>query len=262
MRRAFTLIELLVVISMIALLLALVMPSITSARQAAIRVNCASNMRQVSIAYISMALRNSGYYPLTHREVHTDESLLYRKGLGYAGAPQWHNGDFTPNQDQLHWTNRALYDEFTNSGIALEQFNCPARTDELAWVLGQTVRFGYFLHGGRYQGPNLYTQSDKPWQTPMSFSDDSDYVLMSDILSYAENNISIASTYAHSPTGTIYYPGGFVVPIEQTNADGGNSLMNDGSIQWIQVDDMARFSAAAKGAWRHYGYWYDSPAYE
>lgn len=48
-RRGFTLIELLVVISIIALLIAILLPALKAARETAKRVNCASNMRQIGI---------------------------------------------------------------------------------------------------------------------------------------------------------------------------------------------------------------------
>ncbi|MGC9261797.1 MAG: prepilin-type N-terminal cleavage/methylation domain-containing protein, partial [Phycisphaerae bacterium] len=63
-RNAFTLVELLVVISIIALLIALLLPALARARQLAVRIQGASNMRQIGIALHEYANVYRGQYPL------------------------------------------------------------------------------------------------------------------------------------------------------------------------------------------------------
>ncbi|MEI8379866.1 MAG: DUF1559 domain-containing protein [Planctomycetota bacterium] len=62
-RRGFTLIELLVVISIIAVLASLIAPAVQSARRAARKVQCLSNMRNVGLAMQNFASSNNGSLP-------------------------------------------------------------------------------------------------------------------------------------------------------------------------------------------------------
>ena len=58
--QGFTLVELLVVIGIIAILLALLMPSLQRAKMQAVSIKCQSNMRQISVAMIIYANANKG----------------------------------------------------------------------------------------------------------------------------------------------------------------------------------------------------------
>ena len=65
-KKAFTLIELLVVIAIIALLLAIVTPSLMQAKEQARGVYCRHNLKQMCMAAASYAVNSDDYYPIAH----------------------------------------------------------------------------------------------------------------------------------------------------------------------------------------------------
>ena len=63
-KRGFTLVELLVVISIIALLLSILMPSLGRAREGARAVVCGNNVRQLGMAWRLYAMNNNDLFPI------------------------------------------------------------------------------------------------------------------------------------------------------------------------------------------------------
>ncbi|MGC8623980.1 MAG: prepilin-type N-terminal cleavage/methylation domain-containing protein [Phycisphaerae bacterium] len=201
-RAAFTLIELLVVISIIALLIALLLPALAQARQLAVRIQGASNMRQIGIALHEYADEYRGQYPLACISWVNFENANLGSAAGgqecepLAGLATLFVSSFvypTPNSPIVNprsgilpdtWAGMSLlYSPDTNSGITEEGIlpAVPPGVNSWNWnQQGKCVNFGtyglsYWVDEGLDYSPayDLYAldiPGGAAWITPLMHS--------------------------------------------------------------------------------------------
>jgi prepilin-type N-terminal cleavage/methylation domain-containing protein len=82
--RAFTLVELLVVIAIIGILVALLLPAIQAAREAARRTQCTNNLRQLGVAMLNFESSKKGLPPMAVNWSNADVTARYGSVPGVA----------------------------------------------------------------------------------------------------------------------------------------------------------------------------------
>ena len=158
----FTLVELLVVITIIGVLIALLLPAVQAAREAARRLQCQNNLKQIAMACLNHEQAN-GFLPT--------DGWGYcwcgdpRRGFDQRQPGGWHY-NILPYLEQ-----NALHDLGSDgSGAALLQriatpvatFNCPSRRRSLAYpfVLTTTSPLTKYVNAGLPSQPALCGRSD------------------------------------------------------------------------------------------------------
>ena len=159
---AFTLIELLVVIAIIGVLVALLLPAVQAAREAARRLQCVNNLKQIGVAL-------HGYH---------DASRTFPTGgwIALPTQPETRNMNIGWSAAVLPWLEqRALYDGLnvglpynasansTAAGSVLRVYLCPSEPRRSEWntLAGDPFPCADADYGGLY-GERMSSRNDPP----------------------------------------------------------------------------------------------------
>ncbi|MCH8147336.1 MAG: prepilin-type N-terminal cleavage/methylation domain-containing protein [Planctomycetes bacterium] len=141
--QGFTLIELLVVIAIIALLISILLPSLSRARELSKRLVCMSNIKGIGTSFKIYANDNNESYPIPPFDrslLFDDRMVMYteeeynREGETFPGQVGmdrfWQSFSVNPNASTQVSVTRAFWMLVRSGDVTVKQFVCPSSGNE------------------------------------------------------------------------------------------------------------------------------------
>ncbi|PQO25597.1 prepilin-type cleavage/methylation domain-containing protein [Blastopirellula marina] len=162
-RTAFTLVELLVVIAIIGILIALLLPAVQQAREAARRMQCANNLKQICLAFHNYADVNKGFPQARITGVYDGANSVF-SGWPTAILPYIEQGNlaelYNDNLPHFHEDNQELV------RTKIDLFVCPSTPNGDRQVQLSTGPVESTLIPDRYGAPGDYYVRLQTWVWP------------------------------------------------------------------------------------------------
>jgi hypothetical protein len=238
-REGFTLIELLVVIAIIAILAAMLLPALASAKEKARRATCMNGLRQLGLQVTMYGGDNQDKVPTGVRDD------------GYS---------------HIIWVGTNTFNAIKGNA-STNMTTCPSMAATFqyyqypyGWVIGYSYNAGHPTTTWTMP-PSRTNPNGSSWVSPQKLTDNPMLVVACDLNQWTSGAGWVIAPHC---TGGPYQPINPLAPTTsgttsaQVGARGGNQVLLDGSVHWVNINQMNTYIAggtAIAGSANYLGMW-------